>query len=163
MGKWTDEALRMKPVLQKGAQTLENADALIVKRVYPTWDECVKIGQIDTENKPGYKFAYNDDLYSCVNGNPTFQSDWVPGIGTESLYTRIDETHAGTYEDPIPYGGNMVLEKGKYYSQDGVIYICTRDSGISLTHPLKDLVGHYVDIVWADGDDGLHSGLLSDD
>lgn len=146
MSKWTNEALRMQPYIQKGIQSLSDADALEIKTVYPTWKECVDLGQIDTNGETGYKFTYGDDLYSCVNANPTFQADWIPGIETAALYTRIDETHAGTYEDPIPYEGNMILEAGKYYSQDGVIYLCTRDSGIALTHALKDLVGHYVEV-----------------
>lgn len=147
MGKWTDAAMKVRPLYQKGAQHLDNQEALILKGIYPTWDELVKLGRVDTDNKPGYKFTYGKDLYSCVNGNPTFQADWIPGVGTESLYTRIDETHAGTYEDPIPYSGNMILEKGKYYTQDGVTYICTRDTINPVTHALKDLVNLYVEIV----------------
>lgn len=52
---------------------------------------------------------------------------------------------AGTPEDPIPYGGNMVLEAGKYYSQAGVTYRCTRDTGIPVYHDLADSVGLYVE------------------
>lgn len=66
--------------------------------------------------------------------------------GTESLYTEVTESHAGTKEDPIPYGNNMELEEGKYYSQDGVTYICTRDTGIPVYNPLADLVGIYVEV-----------------
>ncbi len=146
MGKWLDAAMKIRPLYQKGAQSLSDQEALSIKGIYPTWEECVELKQIDTNGETGYKFTYNGDLYSCVNANPTFQADWVPGIETAALYTRIDETHAGTYEDPIPYEGNMILEAGKYYSQDGVIYVCTRDSGIALTHALKDLVGHYVEV-----------------
>lgn len=146
MTNWLEKAKAVKPLYQKGAQHLNDQEALQVKSIYPTWEECLEKKQIDTNGETGYKFTYNGDLYSCVNTNPTFQADWIPGIPTASLYTRIDETHAGTYEDPIPYEGNMILEKGKYYSQDGVIYICTRDSGIQLVQPLKDLVGHYVEI-----------------
>ena len=38
----------------------------------------------------------------------------------------------------------MALEKGKYYSQDGVTYLCTRDTGIAVYNKLADLVGIYV-------------------
>ena len=38
-----------------------------------------------------------------------------------------------------------MLEEGKYYSQDGKVYLCTRDSGIPLTHALSELVGLYVE------------------
>ena len=40
----------------------------------------------------------------------------------------------------------MELTAGLYYTQDGVKYICTRDSGNPVYHALKDLVGLYVEI-----------------
>ena len=67
-------------------------------------------------------------------------------MGTESLYERIDEEHDGSEFDPIPYDGNMALESGKYYTQSGVTYLCTRDSGIALHHALAELVGQYVEL-----------------
>ena len=41
----------------------------------------------------------------------------------------------------------MVLESGKYYSQDGVTYHCTRDTGNPVYHALSELVGLYVEVV----------------
>ena len=76
-----------------------------------------------------------------------FASSWVPGVGTESLYERIDEQHDGSKYDPIPYSGNMALESGKHYSQDGVLYRCTRDTVNPVYHPLSELVGIYVEVV----------------
>ena len=67
-------------------------------------------------------------------------------MGTESLYERIDETHAGTIDDPIPYEGNMALTAGLYYSQGGVIYLCTRDTVNPVYNALADLVGLYVEV-----------------
>ena len=77
----------------------------------------------------------------------TIQEQYIPGEGTESLYAVINETNAGTQEDPIPYNGNMTLENGKYYSQDGVIYLCNRDTEIPVYQALKDLVNIYVTTV----------------
>lgn len=74
-------------------------------------------------------------------------SHYVPGMGTESLFERIDEQHDGSKYDPIPYIGNMALESGKYYSQDGVVYLCTRDTGTAVYNALADLVGLYVETV----------------
>lgn len=68
-------------------------------------------------------------------------------MGTESLYTRIDEHHDGTKYDPIPYSGNMALQNGKYYMQGGVLYKCTRDTGNPVYNALADLVGIYVELV----------------
>lgn len=38
----------------------------------------------------------------------------------------------------------MILEIGKYYSQDNILYECIRDSVVPLIHDLKDLVDLYV-------------------
>ena len=140
------EAEAMKPAVSMAVQMLPDAEALTVKPLYPVWEDLVKLGIVKTDEE-GYKFTYNGDLYKCRDANPQFQATWIPGIDTAALYTRIDETHAGTIDDPIPYDGNMELEKGKYYSQDGIVYRCTRDTGIPVYQPLKDLVGIYVEVV----------------
>ena len=140
------EAEAMKPAVSMAVQRLPDAEALTVKPLYPVWEDLVKLGIVKTDEE-GYKFTYNGDLYKCRDANPQFQATWIPGIDTAALYTRIDETHAGTIDDPIPYDGNMELVSGLYYSQDGIVYRCTRDTGIPLYHPLKDLVGIYVEVV----------------
>lgn len=76
----------------------------------------------------------------------------MPGEGTESLYTCIDEAHAGTLEDPIPAAANMEYIKGRYYIEDGQIYLMNRagmedGEGIVLQHLPSALVGHYFEIV----------------
>lgn len=72
----------------------------------------------------------------------------APGsTGIESLWEEICEQHDGTKYDAIPYNGNMALEAGKYYTQDGVLYQCTRDTGNPVSHALNALVGIYVEVV----------------
>lgn len=144
MGKYLEAAKKVKPLFQKAAQSLEDADALQIRGIYPTWAELAEKGSVTAAT--GYKFVHDGKLYKCVNANPTFQADWVPGVGTESLYVRIDETHAGTLEDPIPYEGNMALVSGLYYSQSGIIYKCIRDTGNPVYHALSALVGLYVEV-----------------
>lgn len=145
MSNWHKNSLKLKPYYRKASQSLGDSDALVVKAIYPTWEELLEIGSVESD--AGYKFTYNGDLYKCINPNPTFQANWVPGVGTESLYTRIDETHAGTADDPIPYEGNMELTEGLYYSQNGKTYICTRDTGAPVHHALAELVGLYVTLI----------------
>ena len=130
-------------VARMQAQSLDDAQALTVKAIYPQWQEI--IGQTV---KQGFKFLYNDILYKVIQPDGlTIQEQYIPGEGTESLYAVINETNAGTQEDPIPYNGNMALENGKYYSQDGAIYLCNRDTEIQVYQDLKDLVGLYVTTV----------------
>ena len=118
---------------------LTDEESLEVKDLYPEWES--KMGQQVNE---GEKYRYGGKLWKVLQHH-TVQQEWKPGEGTESLYTEVTESHAGTMEDPIPYNGNMELENGKYYSQDGVTYICTRDTEIPVYQPLKDLVGIYVE------------------
>ena len=128
---------------QINSLAVDDNTALRMRVFYPDWEDM--IGQ--TVEKAGFRFKHGDNLYKTIPANHTFQVDWVPGVGTESLYTRIDETHEGTLTDPIPYGGNMALEEGTYYSQSGVVYLCTRDTVNPVYNALADLVGLYVEIL----------------
>ena len=138
------EARAYRAAIVAGSNAVErsDADALAVKDIYPAWESLV--GQ--TVNKAGFKFTYGDKLYKTIPAGHTFAAEWVPGVGTESLYTCIDDQHAGTVDDPIPYDGNLELTEGLYYIQDGVVYLCTRSSGQPVYHALSDLVGMYVEV-----------------
>ena len=115
---------------------VDDATALRMVAYYPDW-------MAGTSYAAGDRLVYNGDLYKVLQAH-TAQETWLPGIGTESLYTRIDERHDGTKYDPIPYSGNMALEAGKYYSQSGKTYLCNRDTGNPVHNALAELVGLYV-------------------
>lgn len=138
-------ARNLRPYIEQAVQSLSDTDGLKAKALYPRWEALVKKGNVTAE--AGYRFTYNGDLYKCVNSNPTFQSDWVPGNGTAALYVRIDEAHAGTLADPIPYDGNMELKAGLYYIQSGVTYLCNRNTGQPVYNSLAELAGLYVETV----------------
>lgn len=138
-----EEVTRLLIKQQINTLSVDDNTALRMIEFYPEWNGL--IGQ--TVDKAGFRFTCGGKLYKTIPANHTFQADWVPGTGTESLYTRIDETHDGTQADPIPYDGNMALESGKYYTQDYVIYRCTRDTVNPVYSLLSDLVGIYVEII----------------
>ena len=125
--------------------TADNQTALRMRRYYPTFSELV--GQTV---KKGTKFRATDsedaDLYTVIQPELTIQEHYPPGIGTESLYTRIDEQHDGTKYDPIPYNGNMALQSGKYYTQNNILYLCNRDTVNPVYNALAELVGLYVEV-----------------
>lgn len=135
----------MGMLLRQQVNTLDVDDqtAFRMREFYPAWSDI--IGQ--TAEKAGFKFTHNGNLYKTIPANHTFAAHWVPGEGTESLYTRIDETHDGTLYDPIPYEGNMALTAGLYYVQDGKTYLCNRDTGNPVYNALSELVGLYVEMV----------------
>lgn len=142
-------------VAQMQAQSLTDEQAFEVKDLYPTFDELAESGYTAMER--GYKFRDGDEMYKTAQDNVTFQDQYRPGEGTESLYTHIDEKHAGTIEDPIPAVANMEYEYGKYYVEDDVIYLCKR-GGVenpeemygqkeTLQYLPSQLIGQYFEVV----------------
>lgn len=130
---------------KKQVVDLSDEDALEVSSLFPIWQD-----NIGKEVKVGDRLYYNNRLWKVLQQH-TIQDNWTPDI-TPSLYTEIviqqeGEPEIGTLENPIPYNGNMELIADKYYSQDGVIYLCIRDSGNPVYHPLSALVGLYVQVV----------------
>ncbi len=117
---------------------LTDAEALKVKNLQKVWKpgETVAIGD---------RRFYEDKLYKCRQAHTT-QADWTPDV-YQAGWEVIDEVHAGTTDDPIPYGVGMTVEKDKYYTEDGVLYLCIRDSGQPLYNSLSDLIGNYVNAV----------------
>jgi hypothetical protein len=141
------EVSRMIITQQINTLTVDDQTALRMMEYYPAWEDLCK--QSVTAEKAGYKFTYGGKLWKTRQPIYTFVSHYVPGVGTESLFERIDETHDGSEFDPIPYEGNMALENGKYYTQNGVMYKCIRDTGNPVYNALADLVGIYVEEVKA--------------
>lgn len=118
---------------------LTPAEAVQVKDNYPEWIAGITV-------KVGERYLSDDILWECIQGHTT-QENWRPGTSTASLWKVVDEEHAGTIDDPVPYITPMELFEGKYYRQNGVTYKCTRDSGIPLVQDLSALVGLYVELV----------------
>ena len=139
------EVLEMLVRQQINTIAVDDQTALRMRRYYPTFSELV--GQTV---KKGTKFRATDsedaDLYTVIQPELTIQEHYPPGVGTESLYTRIDEQHDGTKYDPIPYDGNMALTEGLYYTQGGVTYLCSRDTVNPVYNALSELVGIYVEV-----------------
>ena len=126
---------------------LSPAEALQVQSWYPKLFETEGY----EEGKPiftGTRVQYYGKLWECRQDH-NIASHFAPSLATASLWKEVTEEGAdvGTLENPIPYDGNMELEEGRYYSQDGVVYLCTRSTGVPVYNALKDLVGIYVSVV----------------
>lgn len=132
------EALHYRGVIERAAQSLDDAAALTVIALHPVWAP-------GTVCAVGCKVQRDGELWRCMQAH-TAQVGWEPE-NAPSLWEQINETHAGTLADPIPYNGSMALTAGLYYSQDGAAYLCTRDTGNPVYNALSQLVGLYVEIV----------------
>ena len=113
---------------------LTASEALRVKNRHPEWETGINV-------KTGERYRVEDVLWECVKDHLT-QDNWKPSTATLSLWKIVDaEEHSGTIEDPIPYKQNMALEFNKYYTQDGVLYLCIQ----AMTpgpYDLKDVPAH---------------------
>ena len=128
----------LRSVIEKAAQSLDDATALAAVLLYPEW----AAGQFYTE---GCKIRRSGKLWRCRQTHASLEG-WEPE-NAASLWEQINETHAGTLADPIPYEGNMALDAGMYYVQDGVVYLCIRDTGIPVFQTLDALNELYVEAV----------------
>lgn len=125
---------------------IPDATALRMKSYYPTFDEIVGKG---TEVDVGFRFTYDEKLWS-VRQKHTPQSIYPPSVDTASLYEVVDDSHAGTKEDPIPYDTTMVVYKDKYYTYKYKLYLCIRDSEQPLYAEPQNLLGNYFDEINAE-------------
>ena len=147
--KPTKALMRATEICAQYTQEINNynlspAEALQVQSWYPTLFETEGY----EEGKPiftGTRVQYQGKLWECRQDH-NIASHFSPSLATASLWKEVTEEGAdvGTIDNPIPYEGNMELEEGRYYSQDGVVYLCTRSTGAPVYNALKDLVGIYV-------------------
>ena len=121
---YLEAARKYRKLIEKAVQSLDDADALECVTLYEKWSPD------SVEYPEGKKVRHKGKLYKAKQTH-TSQASWSPDIAT-SLFDVINEVNAGTKDDPIPYSAGMVLENGKYYSEDGVVYLCNRDTGIAV-------------------------------
>lgn len=127
----------IKMAVKQARKITDDQEALELKMLYKQWEK-----QIGRELTVGEYVQHGDRLYRVLTTHIA-QENWEPGVGTESMFVVIDKVHAGTIDDSIPWNANMECEEGKYYSEDGVIYLCIRTSGIALQCKIVDVLGNY--------------------
>lgn len=132
------KAKQLRQLIEQLTVTMSDETALTGVELFPMW-------AIGRAYAAGDRVQHGGKLWRTLQAH-TSQAGWEPE-NAASLWTEICESHAGTLEDPIPYSGNMALESGKYYMQDGKVYRCTRDTGNPVYNALSELVGLYVEEV----------------
>ena len=132
------KAKQLRQLIEQLTVTMSDETALTGVELFPMW-------AIGRAYAAGDRVQHGGKLWRTLQAH-TSQAGWEPE-NAASLWTEICESHAGTLEDPIPYSGNMALESGKYYMQDGKVYRCIRDTGNPVYNALSELVGLYVEEV----------------
>ena len=144
--KRTDELIKQN-IAEMNSLDLSASQALEVQHWFPTLYETEGYTEGATIAK-GARVQYEGKLWEAMQDH-TITSAFTPSIHTASLWCEVvaEGSEMGSLDNPIPYEGNMALEEGKYYTQEGVIYLCTRATGVPVYNALADLVDIYVEIV----------------
>lgn len=137
----TERARQLRPYIVKASASLTDADAVKAKELYDRWAAGMSVEVND-------RLVYADRLYRVTQAHTT-QEGWEPDK-VPALFTVIDETHAGTQDDPIPAVKGMEYTYGLYYRdpEDGNLYLCERTGEkpggkVTLQFLPHELVGLY--------------------
>lgn len=133
--------------------TASDQTAVKAIELYPEWAVGI---EITSEMIEAGQNRYRCDGILWRTETPhTTQENWKPGIATASIWTAINEEHAGTIEDPIPVPEELVSFEyawGKYYIESRTLYICDREGGkdgdtYTLSYKPSQVVGQYFSAV----------------
>lgn len=109
-------AYKLRPYIEKAAQSLDDSSALEAPNLFPKWKE----GESYTA---GMRVRYNEVLYSVLMDH-TSQADWTP-VAAPSLFAKVlipDENVIPEWEQPDstnPYmAGDKVTHNGKTWVSD---------------------------------------------
>lgn len=143
--------------LKYAIDNMPDEDALEHKSLFANWED-IEDGVWIPE---GERLNFDDKLWKCAKGHNK-QSDWWPGKDP-TLFEQLDkDEHEGTLDDPIPVPESVTTSGftcvyGKYYSWQGVIYLCKRGGianpeelygqEIKLYYSPDALIGQYFEIV----------------
>ena len=132
------KAYQLRRMIEKSSTSLSDDDAYGVPELFPEW-------KADTQYKKDDRRRYEGTLYKARQSH-TSQSIYPPSI-TPALWEVVAPEGKGDSPDnPIEYDQSMAIEKGKFYRENDVIYICVRDSGVPLYTALANVIGNYVEV-----------------
>lgn len=114
---------------------MPDKEAVKVAALFPAW-----YSRIGTDVVVGERLWYDNGLYKCLQPHK-IQSTWNPKDAV-SLWANVSEESQeadGSREHPYAWTSGMTCYNGKYYIEDNILYICTRDSGGPVYNRIADL------------------------
>lgn len=121
---------------------IEDKEALDRAIVIYNWDK-----YIGKSLKTGQVVVHDERVYRVRQDISIVLDKQYPSLDTAAIYEVIELVATGEIDDPIKYTPPMEIFKDKYYLEEDSKYLCTRDSGIALSHNLSSLIGLYVELV----------------
>ena len=135
-----DIVSQLKELAQAQVSELSDDEAKKVPALFPLWET-------EKAYAVGDRVWYQASLYKCVQAH-TSQSTWNPKDAT-SLWANVSEESQeadGSREHPFEWQSGMTSYNGKFYTENGILYLCIRDSGNPLYFPISSLIGTYFQI-----------------
>lgn len=129
---------KLRELIVKASASLSDTDALQAVELYAEWEA-------DTEYFIGDRKRHEGILYKCRQTH-TSQSIYPPNLVPALWEVVAPEGKGDSPDNPIEYNQSMAIEKGKFYIENDVIYLCTRDSGVPLYTALANVIGNYVEV-----------------
>lgn len=129
---------KLRQLIIKSSASLSDTDALEAVELFDEWKP-------DTDYSIGDRRRYEGVLYKCRQAH-TSQEIYPPNIVPALWEVVAPEGKGDSPDNPIEYDQSMVLEQGKFYIENDVVYICIRDSGVPLYTALANVVGNYVEV-----------------
>lgn len=133
-----DIVSQLKELVSTQVSELSDEQAKKVPALFPLWSPDSKA------YSAGDRVWYKSSLYKCVQAH-TSQSTWNPKDAV-SLWANVSEESQeadGSREHPYQWEQGMTSYNGNYYTEDGILYLCTRDSDAPLYHPIASLINLY--------------------
>lgn len=132
------EARKFRAQLEALGDTMSDDVLVTIPSLAHPWTE-------DGHYTTGYRVQYGGRLYKCRQDHDGLNDHNRAPDKAPALWELIaPPTEDGTQEHPITFDLGMAVENGKYYIDDGVLYLCIRDSGVPLFNRLADLIDNYV-------------------
>ena len=136
-----DIVSQLKTLVSEQVAELSDEEAKKVPALFPVW-------QADEAYSVGDRVYYNGSLFKCLTAH-TSQSNWNPKDAA-SLWQNVSEEAQeadGSHDNPFTWEVGMTCYNGKYYIEDGILYLCTRDSGGPIYNKISELpTGLYFEI-----------------
>lgn len=113
MGTLVDLATKLRPYIEKAANSLDDVDALEAVQLFPLWNDSAKYEVND-------KVRFQNILYKCLQEHIA-QPTWTP-INAPSLWAKVlipDENIIPEWEQPDSTNGYQI---GDQVSYNGKIY-----------------------------------------
>lgn len=141
-----EQAKAIRAAMDTAGSIITNEQAATMPFLYTKWKAKDSEGNAIHYNVGDRRrYGENNIVYECRSEHDAEENntpDLIP-----ALWKKLDVTHAGTIEDPIPYETGMEIFNGKYYIENEILYLCNRDSVNPLYNNMSDLVGLYVETV----------------